>query len=316
MYNFRTFLQELSHNANIRFNLVSEDGSLIFESNLGLSNAELFILPVYLGKTKAVLSCSKEYQVCSSLLKYTIENKYREFFSLREQFLTEILEGKEVSTDKVEKSIPFLSKGCEVLIVSVEGSRYEALNIIRQLYKEQDVLSSAFGDNVVIVGNFDDIEDHAKSIRDLITSDLYCKSCVSFSNRVYDAASIKKAYEDAKECMTLGKKFGLKEEIFNYNKMLFEKIVYNISIAVKNELLVIFKEKFNLFDSEMITTIDEFINCGLNISDAARKLYIHRNTLIYRLDKINKETGFDIRNFKEATVFTIAFLVWKENKWK
>jgi len=316
MYNFRAFLQELSHNANIRFNLVSEDGSLIFESNLGLSNAELFILPVYLGKTKAVLSCSKEYQVCSSLLKYTIENKYREFFSLREQFLTEILEGKEVSTDKVEKSIPFLSKGCEVLIVSVEGSRYEALNIIRQLYKEQDVLSSAFGDNVVIVGNFDDIEDHAKSIRDLITSDLYCKSCVSFSNRVYDAASIKKAYEDAKECMTLGKKFGLKEEIFNYNKMLFEKIVYNISIAVKNELLVIFKEKFNLFDSEMITTIDEFINCGLNISDAARKLYIHRNTLIYRLDKINKETGFDIRNFKEATVFTIAFLVWKENKWK
>jgi len=315
MYNFRAFLQDLSNKASIKFNLVGEDGSLIFESNLDLSNAELFILPIYLGKTKAVLKCSKEYEICSSLLKYTIENKYREFFSLREQFLIDILEGKEVSTDKIEKSIPFLPKGCEVLIVSVEGSRYEALNIIRQLYKEQDVLSSAFGDNVVIVGNFEDIEDHANSIRDTITSDLYCKSCVSFSNRFFDAASIKKAYEDAKECMTLGKKFGLKEEIFNYNKMLFEKIVYNINVSVKDELLVIFKEKFNLFDSEMITTIDEFINCGLNISDAARKLYIHRNTLIYRLDKINKETGFDIRNFKEATVFTIAFLVWKENKW-
>lgn len=315
MYNFRSFLQDLSQSTNIKFNLVSEDGSLIFESNLDLSNAELFILPVYLGKAKAILSCNKEYEICSSLLKYTIENKYREFFSLREQFLIDILEGKEVSTDKIEKSIPFLSKGCEVLVVSVEGSRYEALNIIRQLYKEQDVLSSAFGDNVVIIGDFEDIEDHAKSIRDSITSDLYCKSYVSFSNRVSDAVSIKKAYEDAKECMILGKKFGLKEEIFNYNKMLFEKIVYNISISVKNELLMIFKEKFNLFDSEMITTIDEFVICGLNISDAARKLYIHRNTLIYRLDKINKETGFDIRNFKEATVFIIAFLVWKENKW-
>ena len=314
MYNFRSFLQDLSLNTNIKFNLVSEDGNLIFESNLDLSKVELFILPVYLGKTKATLSCNKEYEICSSLLKYTIENKYREFFSLREQFLIDILEGKEVSTDKIEKSIPFVSKGCEVLVVSVEGSRYEALNIIRQLYKDQDVLSSAFGDNVVIIGDFEDIEDHARSIRDSITSDLYCKSYVSFSNRVFDAGSIKKAYEDAKECMTLGKKFGLKEEIFNYSKMLFEKIVYNINISVKNELLIVFKERFNLFDSEMIITIDEFVNCGLNISDAARKLYIHRNTLIYRLDKIHKETGFDIRNFKEATVFIIAFLVWKENK--
>lgn len=74
-----------------------------------------------------------------------------------------------------------------------------------------------------------------------------------------------------------------------------------------------FKDKFNSFDNEMIITIEEFINCDLNISDAARKLYIHRNTLIYRLDKINKETGFDIRNFREAAVFIIAFLIWKES---
>lgn len=64
----------------------------------------------------------------------------------------------------------------------------------------------------------------------------------------------------------------------------------------------------------MINTIDEFVKTGLNISESARKLYIHRNTLIYRLDKIKKETGFDIRNFKEATVFITAFLVWREVK--
>ena len=315
MYNFRSFLQDLSHGTNIKFKLVSDDGSTIFESDNTSNNAELFILPVFLGKTKAILSCGKEYEICSSLLKYTIESKYKEFFSLREQFLIDILEGKEVSVDKIEKSIPFLSKGCEVMVVSVGGSRYEALNIIRQLYKDQDVLSSIFGDNVVIIGDFEDIEDHAQSIKDSIASDLYCKSFISFSNTVSDALSIKRAYEDAKESMLLGKKFGLKEDIFNYNKMLFEKIVYNVSNPIKVELLGIFKEKFNLFDNEMISTIDEFFNCGLNISDAARKLYIHRNTLIYRLDKINKETGFDIRNFREANVFVIAFLVWKENKY-
>ena len=314
MYNFKAFLQDLSRTTGIKFNLIGEDNNIIYDGDLNSNGSELFLLTVYLGKSKATLYTSKEYEPCGTLLKYTIENKFREFFSLREQFLIDILEGKEVHSDKIEKSIPFIAKGCEVLVVSVEGSRYEALNIIRQLYKDQDVLSSAFGDNVVIIGDFEDIEDHAKSIKDSIASDLYCKSYVSFSSKVFDALSIKKAYEDAKECMMLGRKFGIKEEIFNYDKMLFEKIVYNINQTVKNELIMSFKDKFNLFDSEMVTTIDEFVNCGLNISDAARKLYIHRNTLIYRLDKINKETGFDIRNFKEATVFIIAFLVWKENK--
>jgi DNA-binding PucR family transcriptional regulator len=142
---------------------------------------------------------------------------------------------------------------------------------------------------------------------------LYCKCYVSYGSIIYNVKDIKKAYEESKECITLSRSFGIKEDIFFYDKILFEKIVYNITPPVKQELLVRFKEKFNSFDSELINTIEEFVNCDLNISDAARKLYVHRNTLIYRLDKITKETGFDIRNFKEAAVFIIAFLVWKEN---
>ncbi len=313
MYNFEAFLQDLNHSTGLEFSLFAEDGNTIYESDLNLDNTQLFFLPVNLGNTKATISISKEYELCASLLKYTIETKYSEFFSMREQLLIDILEGKEVSINNIEKSSTFLSEGCEVLVVSVEGSRYEALNIIRHIYKDQDILSSAFKDNVVLIGDFEDIEEHAKGIMDAISSNLYCKSSVSFSGKVFDTVSIKKAYEDARECMILGKKFGLKEYVFNYNNMLFEKVVYNISESIKTELLATFKEKFDLFDSEMLTTIEEFLDCGLNISDAARKLYVHRNTLIYRLDKIQKETDFDIRNFKEATVFNIAFLVWKEN---
>jgi DNA-binding PucR family transcriptional regulator len=144
-------------------------------------------------------------------------------------------------------------------------------------------------------------------------SDLYCRCCVSYGNKIHDVKNVRKAYEEAKECLLLGKKFDIKQETFSYNKMLFEKIVYNIDDRVKQELKDKFSSKLSLFDSELINTIEEFVDCGLNISDAARKLYVHRNTLIYRLDKIYKETGFDIREFKEATVFIIAFLVWKES---
>jgi sugar diacid utilization regulator len=124
---------------------------------------------------------------------------------------------------------------------------------------------------------------------------------------------LKTAYEHGKECLLLGEKFGIKDEIYSYNKMIFEKMIYNIHPDVKQELFMSYKHRFSFFDSEVINTIEEFINSGLNVSDAAKKLYVHRNTLIYRLDKIHKETDLDIRNFKDATVFIIAFLIWKEN---
>lgn len=313
MYNFNTFLEDLASSTEIKFTLVSEDGTVLKKCE-DIEKENCVRSNLCLGKSKAVLEISKDYENCISLLKYTIENKYKELFSIREQFFADILEGKEVAADKIEKSIPFLSKGCIVMIVNVDGSRYEALNIIRQLYKEQDVLSTIYGDSVVIIGDFEEATEHANSIRDSIVSELYCKCYVSLGSMIFNAQDIKRSYTEAKECMIFGRKFGIKQDVFEYEKMIFEKVVYNISHTVKQELLKKVREKLNSFDSEMITTIEEFVNCDLNISDAARKLYIHRNTLIYRLDKINKETGFDIRNFKDATVFIIAFLVWKESK--
>lgn len=68
------------------------------------------------------------------------------------------------------------------------------------------------------------------------------------------------------------------------------------------------------FDNEIVNTIEQFFNNDLNISETAKNLYVHRNTLIYRLDKISRETGYDIRNFKEAALFLITFLIWKESR--
>lgn len=313
MFNFKSFLQDLNSNTGIKFRIVLEDGAQMYSSLGDAENSKTTSALISLGNSKATLEVPGDEENCISLLRYTIENKYREIFSMREQSLIEILEGKEVLSDKVEKDFPFLSKGCTLFLISVDGSKYEALNIVRQLYTEAEAVSFVYKDNIIILGVLDEINEHARSIRESVISDLYCRCYVSYGNVIYSAKDIKKSYEEAKECFLLSKTFGIKEEIFCYDKILFEKIVYNIDSKVKNEILNRFKDKFNIFDSEIINTIEEFVNSGLNISDAARKLYVHRNTLIYRLDKITKETGFDIRNFKEATVFIIAFLVWKEN---
>ncbi|MCM0647866.1 helix-turn-helix domain-containing protein [Clostridium swellfunianum] len=313
MYNFQSFLSDLDLNTGISFSIRLEDDTVLYSSIKDDQRSDRVSEMINLGASKAILELTEEYKNCTSLLRYTIENKYREIFSMREQSLIDILEGKDISADKLERNFPFLAKGCTLFLVSVDGSRYEALNIVRQLYNESEAVSMIYDDRIIVLGVFEEVDEHARSIKDSIVSDLYCRCNVSYGSTIYNIKDIKKSYEQANECLILSKNFGIKEEIYFYDRMLFEKIVYNITENVKQELLHRFRDKFNFFDNEIINTIEEFVNCGLNISDAARRLYVHRNTLIYRLDKITKETGFDIRNFKEATVFIIAFLVWKED---
>lgn len=314
MYNFTEFLRDLSHSSNIPFNVVTQDGTTLYNSDLDIESSHITNFTIMLGSVKGIISLEKQYENCTSLLKYTIENNYTQNFLTKEQSVIDILSDREISVDNINANLPFLKNGCYMLLISVDGSPQESLNVVKQIYDNEPVVSLIYNDNIIVIGDFAEIEEHAESIKESISSDLYCKCYVSYADRAFDTNGIKKAYVDAKQCMELGKKFDIKDNIFSYNKMLFEKIVFNVDRKIKQELLCMLKEKFDAFDSEMIVTIEQFVNCGLNISDAARKLYVHRNTLIYRLDKIKKETNFDIRNFKDASVFLIAFLIWKENK--
>jgi hypothetical protein len=313
MYNLQEFLQDLKRSTGIKFDLIGDDGSIIFTGSDGVRLKDITPTTVELGKQIAYLYVPCELEGCTSLLKYTIESKCKDASSERQQIVCDILDGKIVAADRVERNLDFIGKGCTLFVVDVNAYRYEALTVLKQIYNDQDVTCTIYGDNIIVLGVFDEVSEHAESIKESINSDTYCKCIVSYGDVFFDVDGMKKAYRDAVGCIVLGSRFGMKNDIFSYNRMMFEKIVYNISPAVKEELLKRFGEKLNLFDSEIVTTIEEFVNCGLNITDAARKLYVHRNTLIYRLDKINKETGFDIRNFREATVFIIAFLIWKES---
>ncbi|MFT5873984.1 MAG: sugar diacid utilization regulator [Clostridium sp.] len=314
MYNFTEFLNDLSHSSNIPFNVVTEDGIALYISDLDIENSHIINFTIMLGRVKGIISLENQYENCTSLLGYIIENKYTQHFLTKEQAVLDILENREISIDNINLNLPFLKNGCYILLISVDGSKYESLNIIKQIYDNEQVVSLIYNDSIIVIGDFDEIEEHTESIKESISSDLYCTCYISYGDRTFDIKGLKKAYNDAMQCMELGKKFDIKDHIFSYNKMLFEKIVYNVDNKIKQELLYMLKDKFDSLDSEMIVTIEQFVNCGLNISDAARKLYIHRNTLIYRLDKIKKETNFDIREFKDASVFLIGFLIWKENK--
>lgn len=313
MYNFKDYLARLSENSGVEFRLSLDDSVALFDS---IKSSEISLLEkeLWLGAQKAKLTISKDFEMCIPLLKYSIETKYREIFSMREQLVINMLEGKGVSTEALYNALPFLSNRCTLFLVSLSKNRYDALNVIKESYDDENIVSMIYKDFIVILGNFEDELEHANSIKDSILSDIYTKCYISYSTFNGGADDIKAAFNDASLYITLSKKYDLKEMVYNSGEIILEKLIYNINDGMKDELFIKFKDKFSKFDSEILSTIEEFANCGLNISEAAKKLYIHRNTLIYRLDKIYKDTGYDIRNFKQASIFIIAFFIWKERR--
>lgn len=314
MCNFKDYLQQLYTASGMDFTLINEDNSVWFNSLLGLEAGDFLETPLMLGSQKGRLRVKKEFEICASLLKYSIENKYKEIFSKREQFIIDILEGKSVNSSNIYDTIPFLANKCSLFLISLDDHRQEALTLIKEYYDNEDVITMMYKDYILVIGKLEDTLEHAESMKEVIVSNVYCKCLLSYSTFQGGEEAFKKSFKDVSTCIVLGNKYNLKSSVYDVEDLLFEKIVYNISEDIKEELYEKFKKKFHKFDAEVVLTIEEFMNCGLNISEAAKKLYIHRNTLIYRLDKIQKDTGYDIRDFKQATVFTIAFLVWKEKR--
>ncbi len=313
MYYFKNFLEELSKNTGVEFNLMDECNTTIFHG-LPQGTEEKQCIKVRLGNGCGTLEVAKDFQKCLPVIKCYVEDKYRDLFYLREQFFGDVLQGNKVPLDKCERNLPMVENGCNLIIISVEGSKYEALSILKNIYEDNQVISMIYGDDIVLIGGFDDIDKQCEDIISLLCGKLHCRCYASYGEMAHNLEDVKIAYEEAKEAMNLGKRLGGKDNIYNYCNMFFERAICSISNKVKSEYYNEFKDKFSNFDDEMLNTIEEFICCNLNISEAAKNLYIHRNTLIYRLDKIAKDTGYDIRNFREAATFTIAFLIWKELK--
>ncbi|MEE0725180.1 MAG: helix-turn-helix domain-containing protein, partial [Clostridium saudiense] len=166
---------------------------------------------------------------------------------------------------------------------------------------------------ILMFGKFEDMLEHAKSIKDTIQSVITCKCYISYCN-VENYLTLKKHYDDTRYKIDLAFKYNIIDGIFDANKIILEGIIDSVSEEMKKGVYDRFEKGISKLDNEMIRTMEVFFKCGLNLSEAAKELYIHRNTLIYRLDKIQKYTNYDIRDFNDAVLLKIIFFIWKEKK--
>lgn len=200
-----------------------------------------------------------------------------------------------------------------------------ALDNVRTLLgnKTRDFVTAVDEKNIIVVKELEATDGHielqkmAQHIYDLLENDEEEDILIAYGTVVGDIKEVSKSYKEAKLALDVGKIFFSEKSIIAYSALGIGRLIYQLPIPLcKMFIREIFEGKSpDDFDEETLTTINKFFENNLNVSETSRQLYIHRNTLVYRLDKLQKSTGLDLRVFEDAITFKIALMVVKYMKY-
>lgn len=161
--------------------------------------------------------------------------------------------------------------------------------------------------------NYDSLEKTAQIIVDMLNTEAMARVHVAYGTIVKDIKEVSRSYKEAKMALDVGRIFYSDKKVIAYSNLGIGRLIYQLPLPLcKMFIKEIFEDKTpDEFDEETLTTINKFFENNLNVSETSRQLYIHRNTLVYRLDKLQKSTGLDLRVFEDAITFRIALMVVK-----
>ena len=201
-----------------------------------------------------------------------------------------------------------------------------ALDNVRNLLggKSRAFVTAVDEKNIIVVKELADrdgsreLEKMAKEMMEILRAESEDdKIHIAYGTVVNDIKEVSKSYKEAKLALDVGKIFFDEKDIVAYSTLGIGRLIYQLPIPLcKMFIKEIFEGKSpDEFDEETLTTINKFFENSLNVSETSRQLYIHRNTLVYRLDKLQKSTGLDLRVFEDAITFKIALMVVKYMKY-
>ncbi len=200
-----------------------------------------------------------------------------------------------------------------------------ALETVRTLFatKTKDFITAVDEKNIIIVKEvkpnetYKDLEQTAYVVLDTLNTEAMSKVHIAYGTIVNSIKEVSRSYKEAKMALDVGKIFYSDRNVVAYSNLGIGRLIYQLPIPLCKMFI---KEIFNGkspddFDEETLSTINKFFENSLNVSETSRQLFIHRNTLVYRLDKIQKSTGLDLRVFEDAITFKIALMVVKYMKY-
>lgn len=206
-----------------------------------------------------------------------------------------------------------------ILIRATEHHDISVYDIVQNLFpdKTKDFVISINETDIALVKETKPgidprtIEKLASTIADTMSGEFYIHAVIGIGTTVDNLKDLARSFKEAQTALEVGKVFDNEKTIVAYDNLGIARLIYQLPTTLCETFL---KEVFKLgsiesLDQETLFTIQRFFENNLNVSETSRKLFVHRNTLVYRLEKIKKITGLDLREFDHAIVFKIALMV-------
>ena len=208
-----------------------------------------------------------------------------------------------------------------LLIRITSKTEVSALDVIQNLFpdKSKDFVININETEITLVKEIAestdsrDLENLASSIADTLSSEFYTHSVIGIGTAVTGIKDLARSFKEAQVALEVGKVFDTERNIISYDNLGIARLIYQLPTTLCDMFLKeVFKRgSIETLDQETLFTIQKFFENNLNVSETSRKLFVHRNTLVYRLEKIKKLTGLDLREFEDAIVFKVALMVKK-----
>lgn len=214
----------------------------------------------------------------------------------------------------IENAIPRVV----ILIESSHSKEGNISEVLRNIFpdKSRDFVTAVDERSVILVkevnsGEEKEADTYSKMIYDTLTAEAMSNVHIAVGTIVSDLKDVSNSYKEASMALEVGKIFNCEDHISTYSKLGIGRIIYQLPLPLCKMFIqeVLKGKKVENFDEETLMTVNKFFENSLNVSETSRQLYIHRNTLVYRLDKLLKMTGLDLRKFDDAIVFKITIMV-------
>ena len=207
------------------------------------------------------------------------------------------------------------------LIRQVGHSDVATVDVLSGMFpdKMQDFVLSINETDVAVVKQLtgpvsgEELEKLAQSMEETLKNELRIKTVTGIGTVSEHLRELADSYKEAQTAIEVGKVFDTEKSIMHYENLGIGRLIYQLPTTLCEIFLseVFKKNSIDSLDQETLFTINKFFENNLNVSETSRKLFVHRNTLVYRLEKIKKLTGLDLRQFDHAIVFKVALMVRK-----
>ena len=307
------FIRELAGNAKGR--------SFIHD---GKTYVRFFVdtkIPYYLemeGTTRII----ENYSILTASLLETYIKSSKQKVSREEiikRFLYSQINEVELQDYCMEYHIEIDAPRCAFIIQTLDVNVKDIFDLLEDVFPRDD------GDAWIAVDSrtillmkivSEDLDDNglnelANAMEETILNELSIKSYIGVGRSKENIFGIRDSYKEAQKAIDVGRIYAPNNRIYMYNELLLERFLHEIPAEIYEKFHndTFYAELDKVFNDEMLLTIEKFFENSLNLSETARQLYIHRNTLVYRLDKIEKVMGLDLRNFHDAVTFKIMVMM-------